>query len=144
MNYYGTYENTFFYPLPWPKLWIWFHLTKNPRIRILSTKKHPKTLVTIFGTLIWTKKKKNCPLRWYHWYRLVSGTIRCQSNSDTVPLRSLIGGRVRAVMSGGAPLAPDTHDYLKTVLCCPIAQVTMFIFWSSKLHVNFLWTFWRS
>jgi len=25
-------------------------------------------------------------------------------------------------MSGGAPLAPDTHDYLKTVLGCPLLQ----------------------
>ena len=30
--------------------------------------------------------------------------------------RLLVGGRVRAIMSGGAPLAPDTHDYLKSVL----------------------------
>ena len=29
------------------------------------------------------------------------------------PIRALLGGRVRAIMSGGAPLAPDTHDYLK-------------------------------
>lgn len=38
-------------------------------------------------------------------------------------IRELIGGRVRAMMSGGAPLAPDTHDYLKTVLGCVILQV---------------------
>ena len=38
-------------------------------------------------------------------------------------VRNLVGGRVRAILSGGAPLAPDTHDYLKTVLCCPILQV---------------------
>ena len=69
------------------------------------------------------------------WYRQVSKFIL----NDTAPLRSLIGGRVRAVMSGGAPLAPDTHDYLKTVLCCPIAQVTMLTFLSGKLFVNFLW-----
>jgi len=37
-------------------------------------------------------------------------------------IRALIGGRVRAMMSGGAPLAPDTHDYLRTILCCPILQ----------------------
>ena len=37
-------------------------------------------------------------------------------------IRALVGGRVRAIMSGGAPLAPDTHDYLKTVLGCPILQ----------------------
>jgi len=37
-------------------------------------------------------------------------------------IRNLVGGRVRAILSGGAPLASDTHDYLKTVLCCPILQ----------------------
>ena len=37
-------------------------------------------------------------------------------------IRMLVGGRVRAIMSGGAPLAPDTHDYLKSVLGCPILQ----------------------
>ena len=38
-------------------------------------------------------------------------------------IRALLGGRVRGIMSGGAPLAPDTHDYLRTILCCPILQV---------------------
>lgn len=37
-------------------------------------------------------------------------------------IRSLLGGKVRAVMSGGAPLSPGTHDYLKVVLGCPILQ----------------------
>jgi len=31
-------------------------------------------------------------------------------------IRMLVGGRVRAIMSGGAPLSEDTHDYLRTVL----------------------------
>ena len=40
-------------------------------------------------------------------------------------IRALIGGRVRAIMSGGAPLSPETHDYLKNVLGCPILQVSL-------------------
>jgi len=31
-------------------------------------------------------------------------------------IRLLVGGRVRAIMSGGAPLSPHTHDYLRSVL----------------------------
>ena len=57
--------------------------------------------------------------------------LKCINNGDITPIldflifrsiRALIGGRVRAIMSGGAPLAPDTHDYLKSVLGCPILQ----------------------
>ena len=51
--------------------------------------------------------------------------LKCINNGEITPImdylifrsiRSLVGGRVRAIMSGGAPLAPDTHDYLKSVL----------------------------
>jgi len=31
-------------------------------------------------------------------------------------VRLLVGGRVRAILSGGAPLSPSTHDYLRSVL----------------------------
>jgi len=57
--------------------------------------------------------------------------LKCINNGEITPImdylifrsiRSLVGGRVRAIMSGGAPLAPDTHDYLKSVLGCPILQ----------------------
>jgi len=37
-------------------------------------------------------------------------------------IRQLVGGRVRVMLSGGAPLAPDTHDYLKTVFGLPLLQ----------------------
>jgi len=37
-------------------------------------------------------------------------------------IRALVGGRVRVMLSGGAPLAPDTHDYLKTVFGLPLLQ----------------------
>jgi long-subunit acyl-CoA synthetase (AMP-forming) len=38
--------------------------------------------------------------------------------------RAALGGRVRVLLSGGAPLAPDTHEYLKAVLCIQILQVS--------------------
>jgi len=37
-------------------------------------------------------------------------------------IRMLVGGRVRAIMSGGAPLSEDTHDYLRTVLGAILLQ----------------------
>lgn len=36
--------------------------------------------------------------------------------------RQLMGGRVRMVMSGGAPLSPDTHELIKTCLCVQVIQ----------------------
>ena len=50
-------------------------------------------------------------------------------------IRLLVGGRVRAIMSGGAPLAPDTHDYLKSVLGCPILQVAFLVYDVSSQHI---------
>lgn len=35
----------------------------------------------------------------------------------------LVGGRVRAILSGGAPLAPHTHDFLHAVLGIKLLQV---------------------
>jgi len=37
-------------------------------------------------------------------------------------LRSIIGGRVRVLLSGGAPLAPDAHAYCRTVLGITLCQ----------------------
>ena len=35
-------------------------------------------------------------------------------------LASILGGRVRQFIGGGAPLAPDTHEFIRAVFCCPI------------------------
>merc|ERR1719187_1233726 len=37
-------------------------------------------------------------------------------------IRALLGGRVRAMMSGGAPLSPSTHEYLRAVLGVDLLQ----------------------
>jgi len=51
--------------------------------------------------------------------------LECSRRGEQTPImdktifrkiRKLVGGRVRAVLSGGAPLAEETHDYLRTVL----------------------------
>lgn len=33
-----------------------------------------------------------------------------------------MGGNVRVVMAGGAPLAPDTHEQIKVCLCVNVVQ----------------------
>jgi len=51
--------------------------------------------------------------------------LECSRRGEPTPImdrlifrsiRMLVGGRVRAILSGGAPLSEDTHDYLRTVL----------------------------
>merc|ERR1719228_1036271 len=44
---------------------------------------------------------------------------------DRLVLRSIrmaLGGRVRAIMSGGAPLSPKTHNYLRAALSVDLLQ----------------------
>ncbi|XP_065349419.1 fatty acid CoA ligase Acsl3 [Cloeon dipterum] len=36
--------------------------------------------------------------------------------------RQLMGGRVRMIMSGGAPLSPETHELIKMCLCVQVIQ----------------------
>lgn len=33
-----------------------------------------------------------------------------------------MGGRVRVMMAGGAPLSPDTHEQIKICLCADVVQ----------------------
>jgi len=37
-------------------------------------------------------------------------------------VRLLIGGRVRVILTGGAPLSPETHDYIRTCMGVPVLQ----------------------
>lgn len=34
----------------------------------------------------------------------------------------LMGGKVRLMLSGGAPLSPDTHEQIKLCLCVDVIQ----------------------
>ena len=34
----------------------------------------------------------------------------------------LIGGRMRVIFTGGAPLSSETHEYIKACMCCPLLQ----------------------
>lgn len=37
-------------------------------------------------------------------------------------VKSILGGRVRLILSGGAPLSPDTHEQIKACLCLHVTQ----------------------
>ena len=37
-------------------------------------------------------------------------------------IRYFLGGRVRLMLSGGAPLSPDTHSLTRTCICVPVMQ----------------------
>jgi len=37
-------------------------------------------------------------------------------------VRRLIGGNVRLILTGGAPLSPQTHEYIRTCMGCPVLQ----------------------
>ncbi|KAM4621599.1 long-chain-fatty-acid--CoA ligase 4 [Polymixia lowei] len=37
-------------------------------------------------------------------------------------VRSLLGGRVRMMLSGGAPLSPATQRFMNVCFCCPVGQ----------------------
>ena len=68
-------------------------------------------------------------------------------------IRYFLGGRVRLMLSGGAPLAPDTHSLARTCLCgelCRVLQIPIyleiyvFLFWRLMidvfcLYLQFLW-----
>lgn len=37
-------------------------------------------------------------------------------------IRKLLGGKVRVMVTGGAPLSPETHDFIRVCFCCPLMQ----------------------
>lgn len=37
-------------------------------------------------------------------------------------VKKLLGGRVRMMLSGGAPLSPATQRFMNVCFCCPVGQ----------------------
>ena len=40
-------------------------------------------------------------------------------------MSAIVGGKIRLLLSGGAPLAPDTHDFVRCALDLPLVQVIL-------------------
>lgn len=38
-------------------------------------------------------------------------------------IRNILGGKLRGVISGGAPLNPETQRFINICMCCPVIQV---------------------
>lgn len=38
------------------------------------------------------------------------------------PLQSILGGRMKYLLCGGAPLSPETHELIKNCLCATVLQ----------------------
>lgn len=38
-------------------------------------------------------------------------------------VKQRLGGNVKLLVSGGAPLAPHVEDFLKVAMCAPVVQV---------------------
>lgn len=36
--------------------------------------------------------------------------------------KQALGGRCRLMISGGAPLLPDVHNFMKIAMCCPLVE----------------------
>ena len=39
-------------------------------------------------------------------------------------VKTRLGGRVKLILTGGAPLARHVEDFLKVTMCCPVVQVS--------------------
>ena len=37
-------------------------------------------------------------------------------------VKAALGGRVKLIVTGGAPLARHVEDFLKVTMCCPVVQ----------------------
>ena len=42
-------------------------------------------------------------------------------------VKARLGGNVRLICSGGAPLAPHVEEFLKVAMCAPVVQVCVYV-----------------
>ena len=40
-------------------------------------------------------------------------------------IRALLGGRMRLMLAGGAPLSKEVHEFMRVCIGCPLLQVRM-------------------
>jgi len=90
----------------------------------------PLILERIYKSMVDTAQRKG----WFFeelFHYLVAYKMKWQDRGFDTPLlnktlfrriRYFLGGRVRVLLSGGAPLAPDTHSLCRTCLSMPVIQ----------------------
>jgi len=90
----------------------------------------PLILERIYKSMVETAKRQG----WFFeelFHYLVAYKMKWQDRGFDTPLlnktlfrriRYFLGGRVRVLLSGGAPLAPDTHSLCRTCLSMPVIQ----------------------
>ena len=69
---------------------------------------------SLFDTAFSAKRgnlKKNSVNKSYVWDTLVFSQVKAR-----------LGGRLRVILSGSAPLQPEIHDFLKVTMSCPVLQ----------------------
>lgn len=83
-----------------------------------------------FFLLQWTKRGYDTPF----FDRLIFGAAK-----------QVLGGKVRLILSGGAPLSPDTHSQVKLCLCVTVIQgygltetTSSATVMDSKINISFL------
>ena len=90
----------------------------------------PLILERIYKSIVDTMRRQGWAVEeLFHYF--VSYKMKWQDRGFDTPLlnktlfrkiRYFLGGRVRLLLSGGAPLSPDTHSLTRTCLCVPLMQ----------------------
>lgn len=51
-------------------------------------------------------------------------------------IRSVVGGRIRMIATGSAPLSPETQDFIRAALGCYLIQVLSFKEQKTYIYYN--------
>lgn len=51
-------------------------------------------------------------------------------------IRDKLGGRIRLLVSGGAPLSPEIEEFLRVTCCCFVVQGYGIHIYTSPLHLR--------
>ncbi|OQR66599.1 long-chain-fatty-acid--CoA ligase 4-like [Tropilaelaps mercedesae] len=61
-------------------------------------------------------------VRWFYWCLATPKDATVYDKDVFDKIRTVVGGRVRMVATGSAPLSPETHDFIRAALGCHVIQ----------------------